>query len=154
MPRATLYVLNGKIVNVGPWDEQREPVMERRPRMGEVKVPEPHGKHRVEVQHLTDPDTLHPLYDDVPTGEEIVRNPVPDGVAIVEDGEYLVTADERIVLASEYGLLRRAEYPPMTDYLDAVVKGDKPAQAAYVAACRAVKAKYPKPDSPGTGPLA
>lgn len=40
---------------------------------------------------------------------------------------------------------RAAEYPPATDYLDAVVKSDQVAVDAYIAACKAVKAKYPKP---------
>jgi hypothetical protein len=39
---------------------------------------------------------------------------------------------------------RAAEYPPMADYLDAIVKGDTQQQQAYIAACLAVKAKYPK----------
>ena len=46
--------------------------------------------------------------------------------------------------ALTYAQKRRAEYPPVTDYLDAVVKGDQTAIAAYIAACQAVKAKYPK----------
>ena len=41
---------------------------------------------------------------------------------------------------------RAAEYPPITDYLDAVVKGDQEAIDAYIAACQAVKTKYPKPE--------
>jgi hypothetical protein len=44
----------------------------------------------------------------------------------------------------EYKYLRAAEYPPMSDYLDAIVKGDTQQQADYIAACLAVKAKYPK----------
>lgn len=40
---------------------------------------------------------------------------------------------------------RRAEYPPEADYLDGIVKGDVAQQQAYIAACLAVKAKYPKP---------
>ena len=39
---------------------------------------------------------------------------------------------------------RLAEYPPITDYLDGVVKGDQAQIDAYIAACQAVKAKYPK----------
>jgi hypothetical protein len=39
---------------------------------------------------------------------------------------------------------REAEYPPITDYLDGVVKGDQEQIDAYIAACLAVKAKYPK----------
>jgi hypothetical protein len=46
--------------------------------------------------------------------------------------------------AAEYQRKRAAEYPPMADYLDAVVKGDQVQIDAYVAACLAVKAKYPK----------
>jgi hypothetical protein len=46
---------------------------------------------------------------------------------------------------TEYKRKRAAEYPPVTDYLDALVKGDQAQIDAYVAACLAVKAKYPKP---------
>jgi hypothetical protein len=46
---------------------------------------------------------------------------------------------------TEYQRKRAAEYPPMADYLDAVVKGDQAQIDAYIAACQAVKAKYPKP---------
>jgi hypothetical protein len=47
---------------------------------------------------------------------------------------------------TEYQRLREKEYPPITDYLDAVVKGDLAQQQAYIDACLAVKAKYPKPE--------
>lgn len=46
---------------------------------------------------------------------------------------------------NEYKEKRRNEYPPITDYIDGVVKGDQAQIDAYVAACQAVKAKYPKP---------
>lgn len=39
---------------------------------------------------------------------------------------------------------RAAEYPPITDYLDGVVKGDQTQIDKYIADCLAVKAKYPK----------
>ena len=48
--------------------------------------------------------------------------------------------------ALEYQRLRALEYPPMADYLDGVVKGDQAQIDAYIAACQAVKAKYPKPE--------
>jgi hypothetical protein len=47
--------------------------------------------------------------------------------------------------ALEYQRLRAPEYPPITDYLDGIVKGDQEQLDAYIAACQAVKAKYPKP---------
>jgi len=43
-----------------------------------------------------------------------------------------------------YAQQRIAEYPPMTDYLDGVVKGDQAQIDKYIADCLAVKAKYPK----------
>ena len=43
-----------------------------------------------------------------------------------------------------YKAKRAAEYPPITDYLDGVVKGDQTQIDKYIADCLAVKAKYPK----------
>jgi hypothetical protein len=43
-----------------------------------------------------------------------------------------------------YAQKRANEYPPMTDYLDGVVKGDQAQIDKYIADCLAVKAKYPK----------
>ena len=48
--------------------------------------------------------------------------------------------------ATEYRRKRALEYPPMADYLDAVVKGDTTQMQQYVVACLAVKAKFPKPE--------
>ena len=48
--------------------------------------------------------------------------------------------------AKEYQRSRAAEYPPVTDYLDGIVKGDTAQVQAYIDACLAVKAKYPKPE--------
>lgn len=44
-----------------------------------------------------------------------------------------------------YQRQRAKEYPAIADYLDGVVKGDQAQIDAYIAACQAVKAKYPKP---------
>jgi len=46
--------------------------------------------------------------------------------------------------ANSYIAKRQAEYPPMTDYLDSIVKGDTAQQQAYIDACLAVKNKHPK----------
>jgi hypothetical protein len=43
-----------------------------------------------------------------------------------------------------YKSKRQAEYPPITDYLDGIVKGDQAQIAKYIADCQAVKTKYPK----------
>ena len=46
----------------------------------------------------------------------------------------------------EYQRLRATEYPDFKEYLDGVVKGDQAQIDAYIAACQAVKDKYPKPE--------
>ena len=53
-------------------------------------------------------------------------------------------AVQAYVDAHAYKAKRAAEYPPITDYLDGVVKGDQAQIDAYIAACQAVKAKYQK----------
>lgn len=52
--------------------------------------------------------------------------------------------EEPIPPVLTYAELRAAEYPPITDYLDGVVKGDQAQIDKYIADCQAVKAKYPK----------
>ena len=42
---------------------------------------------------------------------------------------------------------RERAYPPHTDYLDGIVKGDQTQVDKYIADCLAVKALYPKGDS-------
>lgn len=57
---------------------------------------------------------------------------------------YDLAAVQAYAESQAYKAKRAAEYPPMSDYLDAIVKGDTQQQEAYIAACLAVKAKYPK----------
>ena len=63
-----------------------------------------------------------------------------EGNAVVYD-EATVQA---YIDAHSYIAKRQAEYPPITDYLDCVVKGDQAQIDKYIADCQAVKAKYPK----------
>jgi hypothetical protein len=57
---------------------------------------------------------------------------------------YDETAVQAYIDAHAYIAKRQAEYPPITDYLDGVVKGDQAQIDKYIADCQAVKAKYPK----------
>ena len=59
---------------------------------------------------------------------------------------YDTEAVQAYVDAHAYIAKRQAEYPSAADYLDAVVKGDQEQIDAYIAACQAVKTKYPKPE--------
>lgn len=63
-----------------------------------------------------------------------------------EEAEHV--AGQADVAATEYQRQRAAEYPPVADYLDGIVKGDQAQVQAYIDACLAVKAKYPKPEAP------
>jgi hypothetical protein len=58
---------------------------------------------------------------------------------------YDETAVQAYMDAHAYIAKRQAEYPPMTDWIDGVVKGDQAQINKYIADCQAVKAKYPKP---------
>lgn len=60
------------------------------------------------------------------------------------DSQEYVDARLAKVKASLYKELRTAEYPPMEDYLDAIVKSDTEAEEEYKRKCLEVKAKYPK----------
>jgi len=62
------------------------------------------------------------------------------------DAEEAQWAAKQAELArTKYQRDRAAEYPSITDYIDGVVKGDQAQVQAYIDACLAVKAEYPKP---------
>jgi len=54
----------------------------------------------------------------------------------------IFTAPVDVILT--YAQKRASEYPPVTDYLDGIVKGDTAQVDKYIADCQAVKLKYPK----------
>jgi len=58
--------------------------------------------------------------------------------------QYDETAVQAYIDAHSYIAKRQAEYPPFTDYLDGIAKGDQAQIDKYIADCQAVKAKYPK----------
>ena len=60
---------------------------------------------------------------------------------VVEYDQALVEAE---VAKTAYIAKRQAEYPPIIDYIDGVVKGDQAQIDKYIADCQAVKVKYPK----------
>jgi hypothetical protein len=58
---------------------------------------------------------------------------------------YDETAVQAYIDAHAYIAKRQAEYPPFTDYLDGIAKGDQAQINKYIADCQAVKSRYPKP---------
>ena len=72
---------------------------------------------------------------------------VRDETAYDADGNevaYDKSAVQAYVDAHAYIAKRAAEYPPITDYIDGVVKGDQAQIDKYIADCLAVKARHPK----------
>ena len=59
--------------------------------------------------------------------------------------EAQAAAEKAELVKTQYQRDRAAEYPPMADYLDGIVKGDQAQVQTYIDACLAVKTKYPKP---------
>ncbi len=63
----------------------------------------------------------------------------------VRDADEKVWAEKQIELAkTQYQRDRKAEYPPMENYLDGVVKGDQAQIDKYISDCLAIKDKFPK----------
>jgi len=84
-------------------------------------------------------DALRTLYPQIVT--------TFNDVAYDADGNevaYDKVAVQAYVDAHAYIAKRASEYPPITDYIDGVVKGDQAQIDKYIADCLAVKAKYPK----------
>ena len=68
-------------------------------------------------------------------------------VAYDADGNevaYDKSAVQAYVDAHAYIAKRASEFPPITDYIDGVVKGDQAQIDKYIADCLAVKARFPK----------
>jgi len=68
-------------------------------------------------------------------------------VAYDADGNevaYDKDAVQAYVDAHAYIAKRAAEYPPVTDWLDGMVKGDQAQIDKYIADCLAVKQRFPK----------
>jgi hypothetical protein len=74
----------------------------------------------------------------VETGEQTIEEVSQEEVAAAQ------AAEATRLTAIPYAEKRAAEYPDFRDYLDGIVKGDQAQIDAYIAACQAVKAKYPK----------
>ena len=85
------------------------------------------------------PNTIYKLYPNV------VRT-VGDTAYDANGNEvaYDKSAVDAYVDAHAYIAKRASEYPPITDYIDGVVKGDQVQIDKYIADCLAVKSKYPK----------
>ena len=85
-------------------------------------------------------NAIYALYSQVVTIDDEAGAIDKDGNKVAID----INAVNAWVDPTAYKAKRAAEYPPMTDYLDGIVKGDQAQIDKYIADCQAVKAKYPK----------
>ena len=77
--------------------------------------------------------------------ENGVKIPLTVEEETARDAEEKAWAEEQVELAkTKYQRDRKAEYPPMEDYLDGIVKGDQAQIDKYIADCLAIKEKFPK----------
>lgn len=130
----TCVIHNGQIINIGEWDEQIQPF--------EVGLREVSPAEYDADGNLIKEAVTEPVYEDR------VTNPLPEGAEIVEI-DVTQDADGGWVPASDYRRLRKAEYPPIGDQLDAIWKTLNPTAgspgADMLAIVDAIKTKYPKP---------
>lgn len=89
------------------------------------------------------PNASWELHDpnDFSTLKWLDNNTTPPTIEEVELEKVRLEAE---TASNAYKEKRQREYPPITDYLDGVVKGDQAQIDKYIADCQAVKAKYPK----------
>lgn len=89
--------------------------------------------------------TVHTILEDV----DVIQVTDIDGLEVAVDFAAVdaeISRRQNAAAAAAYKRQRAKEYPPIEDYIDGVVKGDQAQVQAYIDACLAVKAKYPKPE--------
>ena len=77
---------------------------------------------------------------------DVLRDATPEELLENQAIKTIWEAEQAALAKTQYQRDRAKEYPPITDYVDGVVKGDQAQVQAYIDACLAVKAKYPKPE--------
>lgn len=87
-------------------------------------------------------DTNNNIHDDA-DGFALTLPSWPIGCLLVTDEE-AEAIRQSMIIPPTYQELRLAEYPPISNYIDGVVKGNATQVQTYIDACLAVKAKFPK----------
>ena len=83
------------------------------------------------------------LLSDTVVEEFTKHDSVPEGYDFIFRQSWGLMITEEII-HRVIDTLRAESYPPMSDYLDAIVKGDDAQKQKYLDDCLAVKQKYPK----------
>lgn len=91
-------------------------------------------------------EILVPSFDEEGNVIKDERTNIITKVPLDEEKRYTFFESRAKAKREEYKFLRANEYPDFKEYLDGIVKGDQSQIDAYIAACQAVKDKYPKPE--------
>jgi hypothetical protein len=83
------------------------------------------------------------LLSDMLVPEFTIQTSVPSGYDFIFRQSWGLTITEE-TLHRVISTLRQEAYPPMADYLDAIVKEDQVQLQNYLDSCREIKLKYPK----------
>lgn len=93
------------------------------------------------MKYFKDTNGSYYIYDD-DAAEYFYADKIP--VTKEEHEAAVAAATTQAEAETPYTVKRLREYPDFRDYLDGIVKGDQAQVQAYIDACLAVKAKYPK----------
>lgn len=88
---------------------------------------------------------MHRIICNVSTNEVTQVDLTEEEILEIVEKLAVFEVEQTALLQTKYQRLRAAEYPPIADYVDGIVKGDTAQVLAYIDACLAIKAKYPKP---------
>jgi hypothetical protein len=96
------------------------------------------------MKHYKDPETgeVYGYNADGSQDAWVKPNLVP--VTLAEADSLRKAWAEKMFAKLTYAEKRAAAYPDFAEYLDGIVKGDQVQIAAYIAACLAVKERFPK----------
>lgn len=91
------------------------------------------------VVNTIEVDSLDFMHGLVPADDGSIGDLYKDGV--------FIRPEINQIAGQDYAAKRASQYPDFRVYLDGIVKGDQSQVQAYIDACLAVKAKYPKPEA-------
>ena len=91
-------------------------------------------------------DLTKPLFALFPTAKWTLNGDTYAGLTWLSENVAKPSEQELLdwIDPNAYKEKRQAKYPPITDYIDGIVKGDTVQVQAYIDACLAVKQEFPK----------
>lgn len=81
----------------------------------------------------------------VPANATLIKPPIVENNVFLQFNESRQVWVKIEIQQPPYNVLRAAEYPPLIEYIDGIVKNDHEQIDKYIKQCLEVKRKYPKP---------